>query len=68
MEDQEPDVIVVRGRAMKRVRVGEERARVESPCPGCGAYYFQLHTSGCEMEECPACTGSLASCECRSVD
>lgn len=34
-----------------RVRVGLERDPVESPCPGCGAYYFDLHAIGCELEE-----------------
>jgi hypothetical protein len=36
-----------------RVRVGLEREPVESPCPGCGAYYFDFHEIACEYEERP---------------
>ncbi len=35
----------------ERVRVGLERDPVESPCPGCGAYYFDFHALGCDFEE-----------------
>ena len=64
MDYREATTIVVQGRATDRVRVGEERAPAESPCPGCGAYYFDTHEAGCDYEECPACGGSLVACGC----
>jgi hypothetical protein len=47
-----------------RLRVGEETPPCDSPCPGCGAYYFALHEDGCEYEQCPRCGGALARCDC----
>jgi hypothetical protein len=64
MHDEAPDTIVVDGRVLPRVPFGEEKQREESPCPGCGAYYFALHELGCDVEECPACGGALARCGC----
>jgi hypothetical protein len=62
--DDAPETVIVRGRERARVRLGEERAPGDSPCPGCRAYYFELHAVGCEYEECPACGGALAICGC----
>jgi hypothetical protein len=62
--DEEGAVLILRGRPRQRLRLGEERTPGESPCPGCGTYYFHLHVLGCEMEECPACGGTLADCAC----
>jgi hypothetical protein len=45
-----------------RLRVGEETPPCESPCPGCGAYYFAMHEEGCEYEQCPKCGGPLVDC------
>jgi hypothetical protein len=45
-----------------RLRVGEETPPGESPCPGCGAYYFALHEPGCEFEQCAVCEGQLVAC------
>jgi hypothetical protein len=64
VDEDEPDIVYVRGVPRKRVPFGEEAHRDESPCAGCGAYYFALHALGCEMEECPACGGALARCGC----
>jgi hypothetical protein len=57
--------LTLNGRDYPRLRVGEERPPGESPCAGCGAYYFTLHAVGCEDEQCPACGGQLATCGCR---
>ncbi len=65
-EGSEGDSLHLRGRDYPRLRVGEESPPGDSPCPGCGAYYFTLHTTGCEYEACPACGGQLASCDCAS--
>jgi hypothetical protein len=62
------DEITIDGRAFRRVLFGEERSREESPCPGCGTYYFAAHAWGCEVEECPACGGALARCGCLAPD
>ncbi len=56
--------IVVDGKEYARIRLGEEHSPEESPCPACGAYYFDEHVPGCEIEECPACGGALARCGC----
>lgn len=63
-EGQGPDRLLLRGREHARLRVGEEGPPGESPCPGCGAYYFTLHVTGCEDEQCPACGGQLVTCGC----
>jgi hypothetical protein len=46
-----------------RLRVGQETPPCESPCPGCGAYYWNFHGPGCEYEECPICHGPLVACD-----
>jgi hypothetical protein len=48
----------------KRLAVGEEHDPVESPCPGCGAYYFAEHLDGCEYEECARCGTPVVMCGC----
>jgi len=63
-EGREAEVVTVNGETRARLRVGEEHPPCESPCPGCGAYYFDLHAGGCEYEQCPACGGPLESCGC----
>ncbi|MGZ3451712.1 MAG: hypothetical protein ACXVEF_19030 [Polyangiales bacterium] len=56
------DALVIDGVEVARIPFGEERDREESPCPECGAYYFELHEWGCRIEECPACGGILMEC------
>jgi hypothetical protein len=63
-DGREAQLVTVRGVTLARLRVGEEKPPGESPCPGCGAYYFDLHATGCEYEPCPACGGQLVSCGC----
>jgi hypothetical protein len=63
-EELEVPTIRVRGTERTRLRVGEETPKCESPCPGCGAYYFALHAWGCAYEQCPACGGTLNRCGC----
>ncbi len=48
----------------ERVPFGLEREPEESPCPGCGVYFFELHQPGCEFEECPVCGGQVVACTC----
>jgi hypothetical protein len=63
-DEEAAPTLHLNGREHARLRVGEERPPLESPCPGCGAYYFTLHATGCEDEQCPACGGQLVSCGC----
>jgi len=64
--DGEPrETLILGGEAYARLRLGEEEPPGESPCPGCGAYYFVLHEAGCDGEQCPRCRGSIATCGCR---
>ena len=55
----ETESLFARGRAMPRVRLGEETPPEESPCATCGTYYFHVHEAGCDREQCPACGGQL---------
>jgi rRNA maturation endonuclease Nob1 len=52
----------------RRLRVGEESPPVESPCLGCGAYYFQEHAPGCDYEQCARCGSPITRCECEGDD
>jgi hypothetical protein len=45
-----------------RLRVGQEKPPCDSPCPGCGAYYFAFHELGCEYEQCAVCGAPLVDC------
>ncbi len=60
----ETDTVTIDGEKYARLRVGEETPPCESPCSGCGAYYFALHAVACDCEQCPRCGGALASCGC----
>ena len=57
-------VVVIEGAEYDRVRFGEEREREDSPCPGCGTYYGDVHDPGCDVEECPKCGGQQVRCGC----
>ncbi len=60
----EIETLSLGGETHRRLRLGEEEPPGESPCPGCGTYYFALHEIGCEYEQCPRCRGQLAACGC----
>jgi hypothetical protein len=64
-DGERSETLILGGEAYARLRLGEEKPPGESPCPGCGAYYFALHETGCDCEQCPCCGGSLVSCGCR---
>lgn len=38
---------------------------VSTTCGDCGCREGELHSWGCDMEECPLCGGQLLSCACR---
>jgi hypothetical protein len=58
------DSVQIEGEEFSRRRFGEEQHREESPCPGCGVYYGDVHELGCDVEECPKCGAQLAKCGC----
>jgi hypothetical protein len=64
-DELELPTVTLGGTVRARLRVGEERPPCDSPCPGCGSYFFALHATGCDAEQCPACGGQLVSCGCR---
>lgn len=39
----------------------------ESHCHDCGVLEGEIHTYGCDMEECPFCGGQLISCNCQYI-
>jgi hypothetical protein len=63
-EDDLSLLVATDGRKAPRVAFGGERFREDSPCPGCGTYYGDVHQWGCEIEECPFCGDSLPACDC----
>jgi hypothetical protein len=64
-EGLEGSTVILEEETFARLCVGEEHPPGESPCLGCGAYYFTLHATGCEYEQCPRCGGQLETCGCR---
>lgn len=40
----------------------EESSRADEPCGDCAATIGYFHSSGCDMEQCPACGEQLLSC------
>lgn len=63
-DNREGETVTLEGETYARLRLGEEQPPGESPCPGCGAYYFALHDAGCEYEQCPRCRGQRVTCGC----
>jgi len=59
--------VYIDGREWTRVRFGEERDLEDSPCPGCGVYYGDLHTPGCDVEQCPRCGAQSIRCGCEDA-
>jgi hypothetical protein len=54
-------------RWLPRIRYGNEVfdwQADKSPCHDCAAVKGQLHTPGCDVEECPNCHEQALSCDC----
>jgi hypothetical protein len=57
----------IAGQPLPRVPFGGERggtAQAAARCADCGAARGEFHVPGCEHEQCPACGGSVISCDC----
>lgn len=64
---QKKKAIVVGGKSYPRVAMGQEKGmstELLQICGDCGAAPSQLHVPGCEVEQCPVCTGQRAACAC----
>lgn len=49
----------------ERVRYGDESSDRDTDfCHDCNAPRGGLHHPGCDVEECPFCSGQAISCEC----
>jgi hypothetical protein len=63
----ESDIIMKDGRALPRVRYGDEPddwGADRHPCRDCRVVKGQYHVPGCEVERCPSCGGQFMSCAC----
>lgn len=59
--------VTVNGLELPRVRYGDERedwGADAHACHDCRVVKGEFHVPGCDAEECPACHGSMFSCDC----
>ena len=57
----------IEGVEYPRIRYGaesEDWGAERGPCHDCAAIRGEFHVPGCDAEECPACHGSIFSCDC----
>jgi hypothetical protein len=57
--------------AVARIRYGDEHDDWKAdqiPCHDCRVLKGEFHVPGCDVEECPNCTGQLISCDCPFED
>ena len=50
-----------------RIPYGEEAddwGADSHPCGDCAVIKGQFHVPGCDIEQCPACSGQVLSCDC----
>lgn len=69
LEAQRVDCLVRGLTIYRRIPLGNETwgaTDTWSVCPDCGIQKGQLHTEGCDIEECPECHGQLLGCVCFS--
>ena len=66
---QEFTTLHVNGVPYARIPYGSEDYEMalianEQPCHDCDVVKGQLHVSGCDMEQCPLCSGQAILCGC----
>ena len=62
-------LVRINRKAMHRLAYGRDQraadlARDKPRCHDCNVTWGHLHHPGCDMEECPRCSGQLISCGC----
>ena len=58
-------------RECRRIPYGKEKEDWGAdirPCNDCGVSKGSLHLLGCDVEQCPICSGPVVSCECAYDD
>jgi hypothetical protein len=60
------DALHVQGSPVTTIRWGEERGwQATARCGDCGVLPGGFHHLGCDLQQCPMCSGQLLSCGCR---
>jgi hypothetical protein len=65
---QREPTYVIRGVAYARIPYGSEVddwGAERRSCHDCGVRKGQLHVPGCDVEQCPRCSGQSLSCDCQ---
>lgn len=68
LKSQKWNAVSSNGNIYKRIRCGDETrdfwtTKIEK-CHDCGVIAGQIHTSGCDTEQCPICHKQFLSCNC----
>ena len=64
---QQRTLYPIGGRLLPRIRYGDEALDWHADnlqCHDCAAVKGQLHTPGCDVEECPNCHTQVLGCDC----
>ncbi|MCU1243321.1 MAG: hypothetical protein JWO71_4047 [Candidatus Acidoferrum typicum] len=67
MAAQEIVSLTLKGRAIPRIRYGDEHSgwgANQHPCGDCAVFKGELHVPSCDIEECPSCGEQLITCAC----
>ena len=57
---------VINGQPYERVRFGDEpwAGELEDFCADCRVTRGDFHLPGCDIEQCPRCSGQVVACRC----